>query len=525
MTLLVGICLSACTDYGDDVDIRHSDVENGAYIKLKIDVASEAFTRAYDRPHGGEMGDGTEDGIRHENELKNLMVFIIRAEQGMDADGGTSFLYKGFMQEGDAGWESKTYGVDITFQTGSYEPQNDDRVLIVANAGNQTSAINTLQSLRDRTEYSAWTNGASLSDNHLFVMTSAYNDGSEVGKVNVVSHNGSQADPYLSTLHIQRTAARIDFMYHETDNYNSSTPNELFYNVKNSTGAELVATVHLDHIIPVNLMQQSSYLIKRVTTDDNIGSTIKYGALETATTSFVPTNYVIEPHTLTKQSTVDETSLNNWYGSTRAKTVFASPTTYATEATGISTYMSTSISRSELSYFDKAMTLAYTNENTQSKEKHSKDFITGLLLKTVYEPKTVYSNGNLEIATYTKGTTFWRYTPTKAVMKEEDSKYFISSEAATAYRDAHKDDLATITEYPGGVCYYNIWLRHANIDSDPHETFPMEYGIVRNNIYRVGVEKFTGPGSPTPSYEDPTHVRLRIFVRPWNLRVHPEILL
>lgn len=500
-----------------------------SYLRLNIGMLTTS--RAVDNPHGGEDGDGRENGVNHENDLNNIAVFIIRGN--MNSDATTPFLYKDYIVRGNPNWIDRTLGVDITFQVIGYTPQNNDLVIVVANAGNITSSISTLGELRDYTTYSAWYNSTSLTANNMFVMSSAYNNGTE-GIIKVTGHTGEKSDPYLaSDINIQRAAARIDFMYKEGDNYSSSTPDELFYVVKNSTGTDRVATVHLDHIIPVNLMQESSYLIKRVTTAANVTSSVQHGALETGSASVAPSTYVIEPHTILKQSTVEDATLNTWYGtSTRAKTVFGSPNTYATTATSISHYMSDmTASVSELTYFDKAMTLAYTNENTQSKEQQKPDFMTGLLLKTIYEPNTVYNAYDAGTKTltketgYTKGTTFWRYTPTKTSMAEENSKYFTTSSAATDYKTAHPEDLAEIVEYPGGVCYYNIWLRHANVDRNPHETFPMEYGIVRNNIYRIGVEKFTGPGTPTPSYEAPDHLYLRIFVRPWNLRKQPEIRL
>lgn len=529
LLLIIGMCHTACTDKSD-VGTVEQIVHDEPYMELRLRVSDETMTRAV--PLGGEEGDGREDGVRHENELSNVSVFVIRGN--MDDNAATTFLFKGYMKKGDDGWTGVTCGVDIKFPTGSYLPQHGDRVLVVANAGDLTTSVNTLGDLRDHTTYSAWRNGTKLADNDLFVMSSAYNSD---GVVNVTSHTGMQADPYLaSNINIQRAAARIDFMYKETDNFTGAPTTELFYSVKDSKNTDVLATVHLMNIIPFNLMQQSSYLIKRVTTTSDVTSAIKHGALETADGNHVPTNYVIEPHTLTKQSTVDASILDTWYGTTRAKTIFddlkANPTTssYIT-GTGIANYVATHTLASpvELGYFSHYMTLAYTNENTQSKEKHSPDFMTGLLLRTVYQPKTVYSSYAAGVLTpdggYTQGTTFYRYTPTRASMVEEDSKYFSNETAATAYKTAHPEDMAEIVEYVNGVCYYNLWLRHANVEADPHETFPMEYGIVRNNIYRVGVEKFTGPGSPTPTYESPTRVHLRIFVRPWNRRVHPEILI
>ena len=503
-------------------------VDEGPYLKLQVQLPKDAATRAV--PKGGETGDGTEDGIRHENELKNVMVFIIRNGYNFDSPSATPFVFKGYVDDSDpTKWTATAYGVDVTFPVGTYIPQHGDRVIVVANAGNLLGLYNNLGELRDGTSYLPWRNGSSLAANDLFVMTSAYNNGE--GSVNVLLHHGTEADPFLSELHIQRAAARIDFMYKETANFSGTAPTtELFYTVKNSTGTQDLATVHLQNIIPFNLMQQPSYLIKRVATTITSPLTVNHGAMEETTGSplYQPTNYVVEPHTLLKQSVVSDATLNAWYGSTRAQTVFSNPTPYLS-TTGISNYVATHTPKAELGYFTHYMTLAYTNENTQSKEKHSPDFMTGLLLKTIYEPKVVYADKDKTpyspMSAYATGRTFWRYSPTKGGMKEEDCLYFENEMAATGYQAEHPTDLAVIEKFPDGVCYYNIWLRHANVDSDPHVTFPMEYGIVRNNIYRVGVETITGPGSATPSLEAPEHAHLRIFVRPWNLREQPVIRL
>ena len=524
--LLVSVCICACTFHeGLDTDeCMHTEAEEGTYVHL--DIKLFMGTRALaTTPKPGEDGDGREEGIRHEDDIKNITVFFYRNVKGLDADGTTEFLYSRYFADYDKEWSTISSSLGITFKIKDYVPEDGDHVVVIANAGDLTS-LNTLQQLRDYQTYHAWRSGSSISNDDLFVMSSAYNESDE-GKLFVTPYLGTQSQPFRTSMYIQRTAARIDFMYNGSENYSSSNPNELYYDVK-STGGTTISTVFLQNIIPVNLMQQSSYLIKRVTTTNEITSSVRYGFRESGSAGVAPSTYVIEPHTLDKENKrVEELDikLGTWYGSTRARDVFASPNSCLGDANSIATYMATKTEKSELGYFTHYMTLAYTNENTQSKEKHDPNFMTGLLLKATYVPTTVYSDASLTVVSYTKGTTFWRYTPTKASMVEEDCLYFENETAATAYKAAHPEDLAEIVEYVNGVCYYNLWLRHANVEADPHETFPMEYGIVRNNIYRVGVDKFTGPGTPTPSFEGPTRVHLRIFVRPWNRRVHPEILL
>lgn len=533
IALLVGACFTACT-FHEDVDASMCTQQEEQYIKLMVQLPTDNTTRAA-TPTAGEDGDGREGGVRHENELKNVMIFVIRHVDKLNAPAATPFLYKGYLDDTSPLWEDKSYGVDIKFKTGTYIPQENDKVIIVANAGSFLNVINNLGQLRNfgsLNEYKSWHNGASLADNDMFVMSSAYSGGDD-GLVHMTSHEGTLDDPYISTLSIQRAAARIDFMYNNTDNLVGVAPyNELIYNVHTdpeNLSSPTLATVHLENIIPVNLMQQSSYLIKRVTTTDAISSAVQYGALETGSSTTKPSTYVIEPHTLDKESMVTDGTLNGWYGATRAKTVCDNINTYLTSSTSITNYMLTNTAQAELGYFTHYMTLAYTNENTQSKEKHDPNFMTGLMVKAIYEPKTVYTDGAATVVdginNYATGHTFWRYSPTNTLMAEKDSKYFENLAAAEAYKTAHPEDLAEIEMYTNGVCYYTIWLRHANIEEDPHLTFPMEYGIVRNNIYRVGVEKFTGPGTALPVMNGPEHLYLRIFVRKWNLRVQPVIRL
>ncbi|MDD7759244.1 MAG: fimbria major subunit, partial [Bacteroidales bacterium] len=81
------------------------------------------------------------------------------------------------------------------------------------------------------------------------------------------------------------------------------------------------------------------------------------------------------------------------------------------------------------------------------------------------------------------------------------------------------------TCFEGGVCYYNMWIHHApTVASDPQQTRPMDFAVVRNNIYRVCVS-FTGPGDPKPDMREPNNIQSRVFVRAWNFRQQPTIIM
>ncbi len=62
----------------------------------------------------------------------------------------------------------------------------------------------------------------------------------------------------------------------------------------------------------------------------------------------------------------------------------------------------------------------------------------------------------------------------------------------------------------------------------------MEFGIVRNNIYKLKVQSFSGPGKPFPydpatdnpeNKNEESDVSLKISIKPWKLIEHPEIIL
>ena len=71
-------------------------------------------------------------------------------------------------------------------------------------------------------------------------------------------------------------------------------------------------------------------------------------------------------------------------------------------------------------------------------------------------------------------------------------------------------------------CYYNYWIKH--LDNNSPELGVMEFGIVRNNIYRLSVNKIAGLGSGEPfidpdqpdEYKAELDINFNVF--PWAVR-------
>ena len=230
---------------------------------------------------------------------------------------------------------------------------------------------------------------------------------------------------------------------------------------------------------------------------------------------------MIEPTTLLKTSLTTSPDAS-WYGSTGLTSV-AADIKDASKGK-LSCYTSAFIATDAVFNCDRITIIGYANENIQSPLSFKKEFMTGLVIRALYQPVkwTRLDDGQFveyEIAdaiwSDLSDKSFWRYLPARQSVSEADALYFHSETDATAYANTHPGD---ITKYEDGVCYYNLWLRHYNDESaDPQQNYPMEYAIVRNNIYRVALT-FSGPGDPEPTMREPDTMQSRIFVRKWNQR-------
>jgi hypothetical protein len=168
-----------------------------------------------------------------------------------------------------------------------------------------------------------------------------------------------------------------------------------------------------------------------------------------------------------------------------------------------------------------------------------KEYTTGVVLQCRFEPKHNYYtdyifNAETKTETFTEGTytpgeTFYMVEPNKKDISEADRLYFSNIEAARAYAtNTAEGHFGKVVKYEGGVCYYYIYMRHSNNVEVIHDT--MEFGIVRNNIYRFTINAATGPGSPilydpdgTYNPRDPEELKARIYVKKWVSVEHPII--
>ena len=340
LAVFLVIVLPACSDGWTDTSDGSRTGDGDLYIMLKIAVPSgesTAATRA--NPMGGEDGNGREDGILNEDKIHDLNIFFYNDEQGMNgsSDATVSHFYFNLDKPDDpqntVNFEktgpSTESGNSITYYEIKFQydgkikslDKTNLKFVTVANAKNTLIGIATLGALREYTGLTkAWTGnyqnvGGENYDG--FVMSTAYSDqmvnGVDYGSSTIdFSRDGTQSSPYLGETTVERLCARLDLWYNNSANANGSqsTPGELVYSVKGNNDAE-IAKVHVTNVLPVNVMQKPSFLIKKVTDETATGSdwsastldkitVFKWGGVEVPhpnTNGDRPSNYVIEPTT------------------------------------------------------------------------------------------------------------------------------------------------------------------------------------------------------------------------------------
>lgn len=93
-------------------------------------------------------------------------------------------------------------------------------------------------------------------------------------------------------------------------------------------------------------------------------------------------------------------------------------------------------------------------------------------------------------------------------------------------------DNYNIGYYAGGVCYYPYWIRHEDNGNDSSPA-PMEFCIVRNNVYQLDVTGVNALGYPLPFIDDEetpvedqtVYLTVEIYVKDWVVRSNDNIIL
>lgn len=500
------------------------------YGRMSTGSRVSGNTRAV--PNGGEEGDGREKGGEHENRIETLCLYKFPGD--INSPASTKVEKVIYVNNINGEYERKTENADgsITYDLPVYVDRAftfsaEYYYVVVLNTGDIN--VSTLGELRDNLVVNPWLMYGStfMSGRSRFAMS---NEGASHFEGGV----GSESDPYIISTNVERVAARLDFC----TNGSEIVADQLKFPVYTTTLSKVYADVYVSHVRGFNLMQNPAYLIKRIS--DGKSGEKRYLADEIAGSAYpsdggTKTMYVEEPNTWAKGE-ADIADLRTWFGNTRYGSFSESQGAtelWCSNAYKVHTGSGNGFTNgtSTDAWGNNFYVVDYTNENTMTPTATNGKTATGIFLRAIYVPRTVNegvdADGNpVADASYKKGDDFWRYIPISTEVSEEQALYFSSEAAAQAYKNAHPEEIATISHYHKGICYYVTYMRHDNSGHGDriYDIAPMEFGIVRNNIYRLRVS-FNGPGYNVLPEEqiEPEGIKPYIFVKKWNYIEHPEI--
>lgn len=289
--LLVMSFASCASDTTSDLPLPRKDMK--AYLQVKVTVEGSGDTRASratTEPQGGEDGNGREQGINKENDVNSLTVLLYKSGKDdlTEADATIDYVYT-FTNLTKA--TTSTSGIDATYTTIPKEidaaiVDKNYHVIVIANADDMTSRCKgkKISEIRDLQMSKVCTRDADITKFSNFIMSSK-ND----AKIDFTKE-GSETDPYVVNVDIERLAARIDIIPNAT--YDAAS-NAYYYDVKD--GANVIGGFKLESVTPTNVMTKGEYLIKRVSPNAAVSAVTYFGLEEMDATTKASTNYVVCP--------------------------------------------------------------------------------------------------------------------------------------------------------------------------------------------------------------------------------------
>lgn len=190
---------------------------------------------------------------------------------------------------------------------------------------------------------------------------------------------------------------------------------------------------------------------------------------------------------------------------------------------------------------------AYCYENTMLKEKQKNGYTTGIVFKAEIAPSKMMqkksgADGVEESSTFTGMSEIFYHSGIfyKDITALKEAGVLLadgttSSSASGAPADLKKNDVQCFKKGSDDgkfICYYPYWIKH--IPSENVAEDVMEFGIVRNNVYKVTVTGIQGVGKDgvtediitDTETDDPTTVLLnvKLSIKPWTVRTNSAVL-
>ena len=496
--LLTASLLVSCYGY-DKEEAELMDVAE-KYINLRIAVSTDnqSATRAGEIPAWGEDGDGREAGFERENDVSGVTVIFYQHTNGINAsatDAGNTKIdfcayYPVMLDSRETqGTDESPHKDEAIYSTGNRPLKGTQiditksyHIIVVANvnlATEITAGTTTLAQVREKVSSSAYNGTGKGIDASNFIMASE-----EDATINfpgtTPTEDGNHLIYSFSGIRIERLAARIDFWtkygysagveYKATTGTGTDVDGYEYMVFKNDTETTPTSSdiFKLVAVVPFNVNTGDEYYIKRTSEQDNFDArsaeTPLYLTHET-NTSWVLDCYSNAAKTAAEHPARLDNTLtavqgladndNKWLF---LKDVQAADKKYALEGAD-------------------NIIVGYPMENTIDDNSPLFYHATGLAIYGYYY------NGGIKDAAHTTKKVYYGYLRHRG---ENSGKY-------PAVESTDLSTTETISSLGGRP--------------------DMNYGIVRNNIYRVSIDRITEKGK----------LGLSIKVKKWDMFTHEVI--
>jgi hypothetical protein len=477
---IVGLTMTtACYNY--DRDVVDEVTTGDCYINLAISVSNgNHSTRAGELPASGENGNGREAGFERENNVTGITLILYRTVDPMDGinvDTGSEDpvleLVRYFpvtLGNRDAQGTTYTSKTEEAYYTTGDQPLGKPNLnlsgsyhaIVIANASEVAASLiegtSTLSDIRDVVLNTTYVGDPTKSADACinFIMSSEEdNTISFASATKTIDSEGDKHFDFSSQpIVIERMAARIDF-WSKGATYDDTYPTAGYvyrpWKTGDTTEPSSSDRFVLTSITPFNLNNGSEYLLKRTNDTD------KYLADESGT------NYVIDPATASKTGTSTPSTFVNALSGIASLTDFSSNAychTIAAMHAQVGTGKTGGFSYTEGSTTAEDVIICYPMENTLPDESPLYYYATGIVI---------------------------------------EGDYYIDNDKTDASKCEHRIYFGYIRHQGESDEAYDALLP-SELDTEvkTSSSRPMNFGIVRNNIYRISIDKViektpTGP--------------------------------
>ena len=528
MAMGIATAFSACSDEVDlSTNNGGSTEESTSQVFMQFNLELPAVSRSTTQTEGGSDA-GVEIGKDYENQVSEVLVVITDATEGSTYD---KFIAKSSVVTPSSA-NNTTYVVPFKTTELASSAGKSVNVYVYCNPTEELTKATTFDvnkdyyTLTDATNATIWTKNK-------FLMTNADDDYERTLPANLDNYK-VESNPFdLETIKVERAAARFD--------YKSSVANETYTLMEDENGDPEI-TITLTDMALVNLSKEFYYL-RRVSADGT-STSATIGGTETNTNYVVDTDYEWK-----SGSTITDYSGHFFYvynqNSASADYTWTSISSLTKNEDDTDNSWNTDGTKDDYKIW------RYATENTIPAQvsNQKKGITTGVVFKgeiqgATEDMKTLLNGTNTVYVFDNILWGEWSDVKTAAEAKESDNTTLANPSLAAAYNEATKDSYTDAKAVAAGftifkpntnkkyeVLYY-YWNRH-NDNNNNGSMGPMEFAVVRNNVYKLSVTEVHKFGHPTnpgddpdpenpedPDEEDDVYFKVAVEVLPWVVRIN-----